>query len=100
MDLLFREYADPFTFLDQVIPAGQLENFIEVFLKKRDKRIRWEFYIHKLSAWDERTWEEFNHDLDFGTAKRQEKPIVEEDIEVTVKRSYNIMKNFKLEVGD
>ena len=99
MDLLFREYASPFILLDQVIPAGQFVNFIRTFEQKHEEKIRWEFYIHKLSAFDERTWEEFNHDLDFGTVTRQERPS-DEEIEETVKVSYKIMKNFKLEGGE
>ena len=98
MDLLFKEYASPFVLLDQVIPAGQFVEFLEVFEDKREERTRWEFYIHKLPPFDERTWEEFNHDLDFGTVQRQEKPS-DEEIEQTVRKSYEIMKNFKLEEG-
>ena len=96
--MLFREYASPFTLLDQVIPAGMFMEFLETFAKKHEEKIRWEFYIHKLSAFDERTWAEFNHDLDFGTANF-ERPS-EEELEATVKLSYTIMKNFKLEGGE
>lgn len=98
-DLMFREYHDPQFLLDQVIPAGQFVNFIETFEQKHEEKIRWEFYIHKLSAFDERSWEEFNHDLDFGTAGKQERP-ADEDIIETIKGSYEIMKNFKLEGGE
>ena len=98
-DLMFREYHDPKFLLDQVIPAGQFVNFISTFEQKHEEKIRWEFYIHKLSAFDERSWEEFNHDLDFGTAGKQERP-ADEDIVKTVKQSYKIMKNFKLEGGE
>lgn len=98
-DLMFREYHDPKFLLDQVIPAGQFVNFIKTFEQKHEEKIRWEFYIHKLSAFDERSWEEFNHDLDFGTASRQERP-ADEDIAETIKQSYKIMKNFKLEGGE
>lgn len=96
MDLLFRTYADPFTLLDQLIPAGQFVSFLTVFQKKNDEESRWEFYLNKLSAWDDRTWEQFNHDLDFGTAKGLERPS-QKDIEKTVKASYKIMKNFNPE---
>jgi hypothetical protein len=96
MDLLFRTYADPFTLLDQMIPAGQFVNFLKTFTQKNEEKYRWEFYLHKLSAWDERTWEEFNHDLDFGTAKGLERPS-DQVLTDTVKESYNIMKNFNPE---
>lgn len=97
-DLIFREYHDPKFLLDQVIPAGQFVEFLNTFGKKHEEKIRWEFYIHKLSAFDDRTWTEFNHDLDFGTA-RFERPS-DDELEETVKLSYSIMKNFKLEGGD
>lgn len=98
-DLMFREYHDPKFLLDQVISAGQFVSFLTTFDRKNEEKIRWEFYLHKLSVFDERTWEEFNYDLDFGTVTRQERPS-DEEIEETVRTSYKIMKNFKLEGGD
>lgn len=98
MDLLFKEYASPFVLLDSVIPAGHLVDFLDTFGRKHEEHIRWEFYLYKLSAWDERSWEEFNHDLDFGTQPQQEKPS-DEDIQEIIKDSYGIMKNFKEEGG-
>lgn len=98
MDLLFREYADPFSLLDQVIRCGRLFEFLQTFYKKHDEKLRWEFYIHKLSPMDDRSWDEFNHDLDFGTTTEQERPS-DEEIAETVKHSYGMMKNFKPE-GD
>lgn len=99
MDLLFREYADPFCLLDQVVPVGCFCDFLETFEAKHEEKIRWEFFIHKLSPMDERTWEEFNHDLDHGVTKKQERP-PDEDIEKTIRTSYRMMKNFKLEGGE
>lgn len=99
MDLLFREYADPFSFLDQCIRCGKLCEFLQTFYKKHDEKLRWEFYIHKLSPMDERSWIEFNHDLDFGTTmETMERPSDDEIIDI-VKNSRNILKGFKPE-GD
>lgn len=99
MDLLFREYADPFSLLDQVIRCGRLIEFLQTFYKKHDEKLRWEFYINKLSPLDERSWDEFNHDLDFGTTIEQQERPSDEEIAETVKHSYGMMKNFKPE-GD
>ena len=96
MDLLFRTYADPFTLLDQVIPAGCFVRFLITFQKKNDDDTRWNYYLHKLSAWEDRTWEQFNHDLDFGTAKGLERPS-DQELTETVRNSYQIMKNFNPE---
>ncbi len=99
MDLLFREYASPFILLDSVIPAGMFCNFLDTFERKHEEKIRWEFYIHKLSVWDQRSWEEFNRDLDFGTATKKPERPSDEELTETVKRSYRIMKNFNPERG-
>jgi len=95
MDLLFREYASPFILLDKVIAAGQLMDFLEVFEKKQQHNELWEFYIHKLPPWDERTFEQFKHDLKIGNKPKIERP-TNEQLEATIKDSYKIMQNFKI----
>ena len=97
MDLLFREYASPFILLDKVIGAGQLMDFLEVFDKKQQHNELWEFYIHKLPPWDERTFEQFKHDLHVGKPKI-ERP-TDEQLETTIKDSYKIMQNFEMKEG-
>lgn len=99
MDLLFREYHDPFSLLDSVISVGAFCRFLNSFNKSHQEKIRWEFYIHKLSPFDERSWDEFNRDLDLGTAREQERPSEDELVE-TVKNSFEIMKNFNPEGGE
>lgn len=95
MDLLFREYASPFILLDRVIGAGQLMDFLKVFDEKQQHNELWEFYIHKLPPWDERTFEQFKHDLKIGQSKI-ERPS-DEQLETTIKESYKIMQNFEIE---
>ena len=97
LDLLFTEYASPFILLDTVIQTGHLVDFLETFEKKREERIRWEYYIHKLSPLDDRSWDQFNRDLDGGVVM-EERPS-DEDITETVRQSYNIMKHFDPERG-
>ena len=92
-DLLFREYASPFTLLNPIIRVGRFTDFLTTFWKKREEQMRWEFYLHKLGPLDDRTWDQFNSDLDFGTAQ-EERPS-DKDIEETVRTSYKMMKDFK-----
>ena len=96
MDLLFREYASPFILLDKVIGAGQLMDFLEVFDEKQQHNELWEFYIHKLPPWDERTFEQFKHDLKVGNKPKGERP-TKEQLEATIKDSYKIMQNFEIQ---
>lgn len=92
MDQLFKEYADPFSLLDNVIPYGGLCGFLETFNRKHEERIRWEFYLHKLSSLDDRSWDEFNEDLDSGTAETKE--ATKEELTNIIRDSYNMINTF------
>lgn len=96
MDLLFREYASPFLLLDQLIPQGKLCEFLDTFEESKQEKELWEFYIHKLPAWDERTFEEFKNGLGVGEKNKQERPS-DEQLETIIGNSYGILKDFKLE---
>jgi hypothetical protein len=96
MDLLFKEYASPFCLLDQVISSGQLVEFLDVFERQKNERMKWEFYIHKLPPWDERSWNEFSSDIDSGTATIEMERPTNEQLETTVKDSYEILNQFEI----
>ena len=96
MDLLFKEYASPFLLLDEVISSGRFVEFIETFEKQRNQRQRWEYYIHKLPPWDERTWDEFNDELDRHNQSSQTEVMTEEQLETTIKKSHKMLENFEV----
>ena len=98
MDLLFSEYASPFVLLDEVIGAGEFMNFLDVFDEKHKQNELWEFYIHKLPPWDERTFEQFKDDLQLDDTSTIGKP-TDEQLETTVKESYALMMEFDKEGG-
>ena len=97
MDLLFTEYASPYLLLDGVIAQGQLCDFLEVFDERMEEKKMWEFYIHKLPPWDERTYDQFRREMKQGRPqiKKIERPS-DEVLEATVKQSYEMMKNFEI----
>lgn len=97
MDLLFKEYASPFVLLDEVISAGQFNDFLDTFEEQREERQMWEFYIHKLPPWDERTFEKFKHDIHFGSKKKVkiERPS-DEQLEATVRNSFEMLNGFEI----
>ena len=99
MDLLFKEYADPFSLLDTVIPNRMFVDFLTTFYEKHDERLLWEIYLHKLSVWDQRSWEEFKHDMKFGTAPQEQQIPSDQEIEGIVKNSYAILKDFRIKGG-
>lgn len=98
---MFREYHDPVSLLDHMVQQGQLYNFLKVFHRKQEEKVRWDIYIHKLGPLDDRSWDQFNFDLDRAVSAQQEpEPVSDEDLIDTVKHSYKILKNFKMEGGE
>ena len=99
MDLLFREYASPFVLLDSVISAGRFDDFLDTFEAKREERQLWEFYIHKLPPWDDRSFDRFKQDIHYkGERKRVERPS-DEQLEATVKESFEMLNDFTMQEG-
>lgn len=94
MDLLFREYASPFSLIDVVIASGRFTEWIDQFLEGHKEKVQWEHWLHKIF---EQTWTDYLEE-----SKNQEeihKNLMsaswdKSDIETTIKDSYNMMHNF------
>lgn len=95
MDLLFREYASPFSLLDAVIASGRFTEWIDQFLESHKEKVQWEHWLHKVF---EQNWNEYRDSF-----KEQEKTQndLEElaswghsEVETTIKDSFNMMQNF------
>ena len=97
MDLLFKEYASPFILLDSVISAGQFDSFLDTFDEQRKERELWQYYIHKLPPWDNRSFDEFKRNINVGKKKLKIERPSDEQLEATVKESYEMIKSFKPE---
>lgn len=66
MDMVFRQYHDPWTFISLSVRNHRLKEFVDTFVESNEEKIRWEYFLHKLGAFDDRTWEKFNSDIDGG----------------------------------
>lgn len=97
MDLLFKEYASPFILLDSVISAGRFDDFLDTFDEQRKERELWQYYIHKLPPWDSRSFDEFKRNINTGKRKPKIERPSDEQLEATVKESYEMLKNFEFE---
>jgi hypothetical protein len=80
-----------------VLANAEFCNFLDTFDKKQKEKQIWEFYIHKLPAWDARTFDEFKHDV-LADVEPVQAP-AKEELEATVQNSYVIMQNFQMEGG-
>ena len=95
MDLLFREYASPYSLLYAVIASGRFTEWIDQFLEGHKEKVQWEHWLHKIF---EQTWSDYLEEF-----KNQEKTQVilkntaswkKSEVETTIQNSYNMMQNF------
>lgn len=85
MDLLFHRYASPFLLLDQIIPSGDLSDFISTVWEIRDEEMQWQYFLSKV----------FDKSFDdFREALKSQKVMSQEEIETTIQDSMNIMNSF------
>ena len=97
MDLLFKRYADPFSFINGMILTGRFGEFVSSFMKtindEQDEETKWQFYLHKVL---EGSYDEFKNRL---KVRMDNQNMSERTIETTVKHSMNILQNFNPEKG-
>lgn len=85
MDLLFHRYASPFLLLDQIIPSGELSEFISTVWEIKDEEMQWQYFLSKVF---DKSFEDFKETL------RSQKGMSQEDVETTVKDSMAMMDSF------
>lgn len=92
MDLLFKRYASPFSFMDGMIQSGRfcefVESFIEAVYKEREEETSWQFWLHKVL---DGTYAEFREGMK-NTENNQN--MTQASIETTLKTSMDILNNF------
>ena len=97
MDLLFKRYADPFSFINGMILTGRFDEFVSSFMKtindETEEDTQWQFFLHKVL---EGSYEDFKNRIKIRTEHQN---MSERTIETTVKHSMNILQNFNPEKG-
>ena len=93
MDLLFKEYASPFLFMDGCIQTSRLSEFIDVFIDKYNERYRWNYWLHQGQYMDT-TYQEFVDRLEGRTVSQENLNATPEQLEATVGASWKMMQTF------
>lgn len=92
MDLLFKRYADPFSFMDQMILCERFEEFVSEFIKIKNDETEedslWQYYLHY--PFLEMSFAEFRKRLGIDKSEQPTKS----DLETTVRNSVNILDGF------
>ena len=93
MDLLFKRYAIPFLFIEQMIQTGRFSEFVVEFVKtiseEKSDEANWEFFLHKVH---EQSYAQFLEEVE---NDRTNKSMSEQTIEKTVQDSMNILNGYK-----
>ena len=95
MDLLFKRYASPFSFIDGMIQTGRFCEFVRSFWnnaqKEQNEEKSWEFYLHRVFEGS------FNDFMEGQKTEAEHKYLPERTIETTINHTNKILKNFNPE---
>lgn len=95
MDLLFKRYASPFLFMDNMLQVGRFDefvtDFIETVFKEKEEHYNWEFFLHRIF---DKSYKEF---IDEIKVEQDNQNMTATDIEATIKETENILANFNPE---
>lgn len=80
------------TLLNEVIAAGQLSEFVDLIIKKREEERDWEYYLHKVF---DKSFNDFMDDVDREAHDSLARQTF--DIETTLQDSMDLVMNFSPE---
>lgn len=86
MDLIFKRYSSPFTFLDALILGGKFSQGISKIWDYSNEDKVWDFYLHKVYG---KSFDEFKNET---FAEPQEMTV--DDFETTVNKSKSMLQGF------
>jgi len=86
MDLLFKRYASPFSFIDSLIFNGRFSEGVSEIYGFLNEDKEWEFFLHKVF---DKSFEEFKE-----TVLAQPQKMTSDDFEATVNNSKSMLRGF------
>ena len=89
--MVFKRYSNPFSLFDELIESNQFNDFIMNLNTKYIEDLEYELWLHKVY---DKSFEEFKKDISI-SRDAQAGYMNEEDVKATVKKSNEILSNFK-----
>lgn len=90
MDLLFKRYASPFIFVDQMILTSQFSEFVTEIIEMDTDDNLWQFFLHKV---DGKAFDEWKESL---TGRITEgSTMTQNEVETTINESFDILNGFE-----
>lgn len=86
MDLLFKRYASPFSFIDSLIFSGRFSEGVSEIYGFLNEDKEWEFFLHKVF---DKSFEEFK-----STVAAEPQKMTSNDFETTISNSKSMLQGF------
>lgn len=96
LDSLFKDYGNPTILLDGVISSCQFCEWLDAQYENKEEKTMWEYYINKLGAWDDRSFDEFKADVTKGRPMKGYVKPTKEQTSATIKKSFEMFKHFDI----
>ena len=94
MDLLFKRYASPFSFMEGWINSGRFSEFVdfivETYNEERKDEVNWSFYLHKVQN-PEMSYQDFVKELE---TNEQLQNMTDDDKASALQSAFDILGNF------
>lgn len=93
MDLLFKRYASPLSFIDNLIEMGMLQEGIEKIYEKHNEELMFEMYLHSNPfVAPNLSFNEWKENVKGQTTQR--KGMTEDEVKTAYELSQDILKKF------
>lgn len=93
MDLVFKRYSGPF-FLDYVISNNNLDEFVDMLIKKTDEEKLWEVYLASIYV-NQKSFDDWKKELTKDSSNENVPKMSKKEIDATIKKSQEILSGFK-----
>lgn len=97
MDLLFKRYASPFSFIDGMILTGRFDEFVSSFIqtvnREREEETSWQYFLHKVF---EGSYADFKNGM---KVRAENQNLSTRTIETTINQSMKILQKISPEKG-
>ena len=91
MDLLFTRYASPFCYLDNLLEYGSFAEGVANIYETTQEEKMWNFYLSN-NPMNNKSYDEWKKEAQ--RKAHTQKPMSREEVEATVEKSQNILKDF------
>jgi hypothetical protein len=94
MDLLFKRYASPFSFIEGWMQSGRFCEFVDEFVKTYNEEhkdeVNWDFYLHKVTN-PEISYQDFLNEIDENENLQN---MTDDDKADALQTAFDILGNF------